>query len=235
MEQVNQICNTLKAVNELIGLINQALSDRDWSMATFAEKARVSSSTLSNVLNEKTAPSFEFCCAVAPVLGLHECEALSLAGLIRRPPALDLQQRQLLDAIRAVPDELIDTALVVLRGLAGSGADRPKVEPGPADRQPETIAIGQTRQHLVELLYTNRGLPVPHGGEIPVNAELANVLFDEIERHEQDIDRLAEYFFAVTLRNVRGGLVEKFAKAVQSQAERQIAREERPEHGGSSL
>jgi len=90
--------------------IRAELTRRHWSQRELARQARMSHTTVSKVLSGRLAPSYEFCRAVAGVLGMPRESVLRWAGLL--PVLAD-------DDDEAALREL--TAL--LRGLSPAGRD----------------------------------------------------------------------------------------------------------------
>jgi transcriptional regulator with XRE-family HTH domain len=58
-------------------------------MNELARQASISSAHMSNVLNEKQKPGFDFCIGVARALGVPEIEVFQRAGLLSPAPPTD--------------------------------------------------------------------------------------------------------------------------------------------------
>ena len=63
------------------------LNTRGWSQRELARRADLTSTTVSDVVNGKRKPTYEFCAAIAKPLGKRPEELFRLAGLLpqRRP------------------------------------------------------------------------------------------------------------------------------------------------------
>jgi transcriptional regulator with XRE-family HTH domain len=217
--------------NEYLGWLAEEILRRGWSDAFLADRAEIHQSTVSRVLNGTRGISCDFVIRTAQAIDTDPVWALRKAGILPDELPSVQEEQEALTILRSLPPPQRSSALLMLRGLHGSAG----AGPAPMDQQPaarqvdvpqrETLDIDAHRQHVVKLLYTARGLPVPTGGTVEATATLVDVLLDEIERHERATDLLLEYFFAVTPRAVRSRLVSKFAEAVN---------EDSPEHDRST-
>jgi len=104
----------------LAELLTRQLDRRGWSQRELARRARMSHTTVSKVLSGRLAPSYEFCRAVAGVLGLPRESVLRWAGLL---PALaddddEAALRELMALLRELSPAGRDAAQRYIRFLA---------------------------------------------------------------------------------------------------------------------
>lgn len=73
--------------NKLITWLDKELNDRGWSQRQLAKKAKLSNTTVSDVLGGQRNITFDFCAAIAGPLGKQPEELFRLAGLLPAKPA----------------------------------------------------------------------------------------------------------------------------------------------------
>ncbi len=66
--------------------LQQEMDIRGWSQADLSRKAGITTSTVSNLLNEMRKPGDEICRALSRALGIPQVEVFVQAGLITEPP-----------------------------------------------------------------------------------------------------------------------------------------------------
>jgi len=209
--------------NEYLLWLVRETRERGWSDSELSRRAEINQSTISRVVSGDRGITCDFVIRTAQALDSDPVWALRKAGILPDELPSVQEEHEALTILRSLPPVQRSSALLMLRGLGLSGAG-----PAPKDQRPdarqtqpqrETVELGQHSKYVVNLLYTERGIPAPTGTTVEVTAALVDVLLDEIERHERATDLLLEYFFAVTPRTVRSRLVSKFAEAVEESQE----------------
>lgn len=207
--------------SEYLTWLSREVRDRGWSDSYLAFRASINQSTVSRVLNGDRGLTCEFVIATSQAVGADPAWALRLANFLPDIPPSVAEEQEAVNTLRSLPPDQRSSALLMLRGLAGSGVDRPKVETGPAGRhefERETISLDKSRQDLVKLLYQFRGLPAPTiegGGKVEVTAELVDVLLEQAEQARQVADSLLDHLYTVSLRARNDLLFSRFAEAVE--------------------
>lgn len=77
----------ISAMSKLSDWLNKEIGKRGWSYREFARRAGISSGTVSNVLSDRTRPSWEFYEGTAKALRMPLEDVLRQAGLL--PPKYD--------------------------------------------------------------------------------------------------------------------------------------------------
>mgnify|MGYP003681892208 CR=1 FL=1 len=98
------------------------LDDRGWSQRELARRARLSHTTISQVLSEVRAPTWDLCAQVARALGVPVDDVFILAGLKRPLPPAVAEEGEALELLRSLPGAVRATVLTILRALAGRPA-----------------------------------------------------------------------------------------------------------------
>ena len=117
---------------KLIPWLIAALDNRGWSQRELARRAGKSQSNISDVLSGKTAPTLEFCAAIAGPLGVPLDDVLILAGLKPAPPAPVPEENVALAALRTMSEAERKVAVKMLQAVggvpAGHGVNEPSIE-----------------------------------------------------------------------------------------------------------
>ena len=110
--------------NRFVSWLNRELAERVWDYATLARQSGLADATISNVINEKRKPGFEFCSKVARAFGMRDVYVLREAGLIEPlPPAVE-EETAILNIVRGLPAHQRRSALAMLEGLARDTGER---------------------------------------------------------------------------------------------------------------
>jgi transcriptional regulator with XRE-family HTH domain len=91
--------------NKLADWLSKKLKTEGWSMREVARRSQISHTTIADVLSHQRLPTFDFCAAIAPVVGEPPEKLFRLAGLLPSYPDSDLTIQELADIIRNLPLE----------------------------------------------------------------------------------------------------------------------------------
>ena len=107
---------------KLIPWLITALDNRGWSQRELARRAGKSQSNISDVLSGKTAPTLEFCAAIAGPLGVPLDDVLILAGLKPAPPAPVPEEHAAVAALRTMSEAERRVAIKMLQAVGNAPA-----------------------------------------------------------------------------------------------------------------
>jgi DNA-binding XRE family transcriptional regulator len=130
--------------NDLVSWLAENLEERGWSLRELARRAEISHTTVSSVLKEQQAPSWEFCAEIARVFGLQPERVFVMAGLMPAPPPPVLEEHEAVALLRSLDPGARAYALAMLRGLAGL-PPATRVLPGGAGEAPSGVPLKQLR------------------------------------------------------------------------------------------
>ena len=95
--------------------IQESLTQRGWSQSELARRAKLSSTTVSDVLSGSAKPGFNFCKGVARAFGVRTQKVLMLAGLLPPEPEETPTSRELLYMFMQLNDEDQERILSITR------------------------------------------------------------------------------------------------------------------------
>ena len=146
--------------SKLIPWLIRELDDRGWSHRELAKRAKVSQTTVSQVIAGNRQPTWDFCAKIALPLDQNVDSIFVLAGLKRPLPPAVKEEQEVLGIVRNLPPELRRTAANVLRSLvpprdehqrAGAYEEREGYDlPVTYQRPPELLRLSNTERELVE-------------------------------------------------------------------------------------
>lgn len=90
---------------ELTRWLIEELERRGWTQRELARRADTTSTTVSDVINGKRRPTWEFCEKIAQALGEPPTRLFRLAGLLTTPALDDATAQQILDTLRDMTHE----------------------------------------------------------------------------------------------------------------------------------
>jgi transcriptional regulator with XRE-family HTH domain len=93
--------------SEFIPWLLRKMDSLNLNMIKLGQFSGVSHATISLVIGHKQNPTRDFCCAIAPALGVDETEVLWRAGLLRHKPlVMDYQELSpIIEASRKLSEE----------------------------------------------------------------------------------------------------------------------------------
>ncbi len=133
--------------DDLVSWLSKEYQDRGWSMRFLAERIGVSHSTVSNVLNYKQRPTWDFCAGVAKALGMDVDDVFILAGLKQAPPPAVEGEGEALNLLRQLPEAMRTMIFTMLRALAG----RPAYNAVAEAHEPYQVARTESERQLLEM------------------------------------------------------------------------------------
>jgi len=93
--------------NRFAQWLNGELNKRGWSQSELARRAGISRPSITLVLSEKQAPTYDFCAQIAKPLDMRPEDVFRLAGLLRQTRGDDdeITYRKVLDLMRELTPE----------------------------------------------------------------------------------------------------------------------------------
>jgi transcriptional regulator with XRE-family HTH domain len=152
----------IEEMSKLSDYLNTEIEDRGWSKRELARRADVSSTQVTDVMNDRTNAGADFCVAVARALGEPPEDILRLAGILPPLPPAVQEEREIVRLVRSIGDQTRQTVMTMLRALAGvrQPVDASTVEPREPyqaeNPQPRTLSehlawhIARDAQYLSE-------------------------------------------------------------------------------------
>lgn len=112
--------------NTMVTWLTKELDDRGWSIRELARRAKISHTTISQVLSHQREPTWEFCAQIAQALDELPATVFRKAGLL--PPISEAKRQEFEDVahmLALVPDGPIrDEALEAIRAIVDSARRR---------------------------------------------------------------------------------------------------------------
>lgn len=119
-------------MNEFIDWLNMQVELRDWSYRKLSKRAGISAATVSDVINLKTRPTWDFCAAIARAFGEPPEKVFRIAGLLpAQPPAVE-EEKEAIAILRSLSPELRTVTMNILRSLTPTTQPQPLLAEIPA-------------------------------------------------------------------------------------------------------
>lgn len=103
--------------NNLTEWLEQELHIRGWSIRELARRAELAASTVTDVINGKAKPGFQFCVSVARALHVAPVDVLRRAGLLPSLPEEIHEREELLHYFTALPADDRQRIVILARAL----------------------------------------------------------------------------------------------------------------------
>ncbi len=93
-------------VSKLSDWINAELNNRGWSQRELGRRSSLSGATISDVIGEKTKPTWELCDKIAKTFNVPSEDLFRLAGLLPALPGTDnATAARITELVKHLPDE----------------------------------------------------------------------------------------------------------------------------------
>lgn len=92
--------------SKFISWLSEKIVEKGWSMRELSRRAKISSTSVANVMSGERLPTWDFCAAISVPLGEPVWNVFRLAGLL--PGGIDeseLTYQKLLDIMQKMPSE----------------------------------------------------------------------------------------------------------------------------------
>ena len=104
-------------MEDLTVWLSRELETRGWSLRELARRAKISPSSISQVLNGQYVPGNMFCRGIARAFQIPPEIVFRKAGLLPAPPQYIAKERELLDYFRYLNEQQQDDFLIQIRAL----------------------------------------------------------------------------------------------------------------------
>lgn len=116
----------MAGVDDILGAwLVKEMDSRGWSVRELSRRAGTSHTTISQVIAGQRRPTYKFCIQIARALHVPDDDLLVLAGLKRQPLQPLEDEQEMIAILRALPAQMRQTIVTMLRALAGSLTGQP--------------------------------------------------------------------------------------------------------------
>jgi len=112
--------------------LNTELEARGWSLRELSRRSGMSTTVISDVINERQTPGLQFCVQVGRAFQESPESILRRAGLLPSLPSEVEEEREVVSILRRLPETARRTVVTMLRALVG--------------QQPAIPAVGEPRE-----------------------------------------------------------------------------------------
>lgn len=141
-------------MSKLSDYLNEQIERRGWSKRELARRAGISSAQVTDVLNERANPGFDYCAKVAGALGLPPEKLLRMAGILPALPPAASEEEEALYLFRQIGShEHREAALRMLSSLSEHSYMIPEAQPNNASRMGLDPALQELIRRIFRLMW----------------------------------------------------------------------------------
>lgn len=148
----------LYVMDDLSSVLNRELNRRGLSMRALARRAKVSVTTISNIISQQNDASADVCVKLARALDIDPSKFLRLAGHLKPLPPAAEDEAEVLHAYRRLSEQQRQVIRQALTGLVAQRVDEDTPQWSPPT--PSPAALRETGPPQEEMQ-----LEIPSGGE----------------------------------------------------------------------